>query len=84
MILELLINIVIGVAAFFINLIPDFSFDPSFVNGFGDVSALVKILAYFLPISTFLGCLSVIFILSNAQFIISIANWLIRKIPFIN
>ena len=84
MILELLINIIVGVAAFFINLIPDFKFDSGFMNGFSDVAAIMDIFAYVIPVGTFIGCLSVFFLLNNAQFIISIGNWLIRKIPFIN
>lgn len=84
MILELLINIIVGVAAFFINLIPDLNFNSGFINGFSDVSEVMNIIGYVLPVSTFLGCLSVFFLLNNAQFIISIGNWLIRKVPFIN
>lgn len=84
MILELLINIIVGVATFFINLIPELKLDSGFISGFSDVSVLLEIFAYVIPIGTFLGCLSVFFLLSNGQFIISIGNWLIRKIPFIN
>ena len=84
MILELLVNLIVGVAAFFVNLIPEINLSPGFLNGFSDLAALVDILSYALPVGTFAACLSVVFLLQNAQFLLSIANWIIRKIPFIN
>lgn len=84
MILELLVNIIVGIAAFFINLIPDLKLDSGFINGFNDVATVLDVFSYVIPVGTLLGCLSVFFLLNNAQFIISIGNWLIRKIPFIN
>lgn len=84
MLLELLINIVVGVASFFINLIPEIKLDPGFLGGFSDVAVILESISYFVPVGSFLGCLSVFFLLNNIQFIISVANWLIRKIPGIN
>lgn len=81
MILELLISLLFGVAAAVINLIPDISLDSGFMSGFSSVRYLMELTSYLLPIGTFIACLSVFFLLHNMTLILSILNWIIRKIP---
>lgn len=84
MILELAVSFVFGMIDILINLIPTLHLSTDFLSAMSDVADLINIFSYFLPINTVLTCLSVIFILQNAGFAISVFNFIIRKIPGIN
>lgn len=81
MILELLINLFFGLVNMLLNLIPDITLPSGFINGFSSVRDLMEYASYLIPIGVFVSCLSVFFILHNITMIISIFNWIIRKIP---
>lgn len=84
MILEMLLRLVFGVVETLINLIPTITIPQPFLDAFGDVAELISYMAYFLPLKTVGICLTVIFVLQNAKFFISVFNFVIRKIPGIN
>lgn len=84
MILQLLFETIFGLINTLINLIPTITLPESFTVGMSDVAELVSVMSYFLPLGTLTLCLSVIFILQNARFIVSIFNFIIRKIPGLN
>lgn len=84
MIIELLLKFLFGIVDSLINLIPTITLPDSFVNGLSDVAYLISVISYFLPFKTIVLCLSVIFILQNAKFFVSVFNFIVRKIPGIN
>lgn len=84
MLLELLVNIFFGIATFVISLIPDISFPQGFTGAISSVSSVMNGVAYVMPMGTLMACISVFFVLHNMTMIISIANWIIRKIPGVN
>lgn len=81
MILELLINLFFGLVIMLINLIPDISLPSGFINGFGSVADLLDIASLLIPMGVLASCIAIFFILHNITLIISIFNWIIRKIP---
>ena len=81
MLLELLANIFFGVASMVVGMIPDINFDTAFLSAIGSVGEVMSGVAYVMPMGTFMGCLSVFFLLHNMTLILSIFNWVIRKIP---
>lgn len=83
MILDLLLTLVFAIASFILNLIPDLEFDTNFYLAFESVGNVMNGASYILPMGTFYLCMSVFFLLHNTTFIISIVNWIIRKIPTI-
>lgn len=64
-----------------LNLIPDISLPSGFLDGFSSVRDLMEYASLLIPMGVFISCLSVFFILHNITLIISIFNWIIRKIP---
>lgn len=83
MILDLLLTLVFGIASFVVNLIPDISFDSNFILAFQSVANVMNGASYLLPMGTFYLCMTVFFVLHNTTFVISLVNWIIRKIPTI-
>lgn len=84
MIIDLLLTVVLGVIGMVVSLIPDMSFNPGFMSGFDDVRYLMEIFSYAVPMGVFISCVSVFFLLNNITLVISLANWVIRKIPGIS
>lgn len=84
MLIDLLLTIILGVVGTIINLIPDLSFSPEFMSGFDDVAYLMGLFSKVVPMGVLMSCLSVFFLLNNITLIISIINWVIRKIPGIS
>lgn len=84
MIIELLLKFLFSIVETLIDLIPTITLPESFVNGLSDCAYLISVMSYFLPLKTIALCLSVIFILQNAKFFVSIFNFIVRKIPGIS
>lgn len=84
MLIDLILTVVLGVISTIVALIPDMSFNPAFMSGFEDVKYLMEIFSYAVPMGVLISCLSVFFLLNNITLIISLANWVIRKIPGIS
>lgn len=84
MLLELLVNIFFGIATVVLGLIPNISFPQGFISAISSVSSVMNGVAYIMPMGTFMACLTVFFVLHNMTLIISIINWIIRKIPGVN
>lgn len=81
MILQLLIQLIAGVVTLLIDLIPDIEFDSNILVAFSSVKDVMDGASYLIPFGTFYICMTVFFLLHNTTFIISIFNWIIRKIP---
>lgn len=84
MILQLLFELFFGIANLFLDLIPTITLPDGFINMLESVSNLFSLVNYFLPVSTILVCLGVIFLVDNIKLIMSVLNWLISKIPTIS
>lgn len=84
MILEMLVNMIFGFAMLVIDMIPDLSFGSEFYAAFGSIYDVMNGASYILPTGTMFLCTSVFFILHNTTFVISILNWIIRKVPGVN
>lgn len=84
MIVQLLLELIFGFVKTLINLIPTLSVPVGFSAAVTDVTYLISIVAYFLPLGTITICLSLIFVIQNAKLFISLFNFVIRKIPGIS
>lgn len=84
MILQLLFELFFGIANMILDLIPTITLPDGFTNMLESVSNLFSLVNYFLPVSTILVCLGVIFLVDNIKLIMSVLNWLISKIPTIS
>lgn len=84
MILELLIRLFFGIVNMILALIPSVTLPTGFEGMFADVAYLFSFGTYFLPVGTIVTCLTLIFLVDNIKFIMSIINWIIAKIPTIS
>lgn len=84
MILEGIIKLFLGMVNGLMSIIPTIKLPDGFLALLGDVNYIFSLAAYFLPIPTILICVSVILIIDNIKFLMSIFNWIISKIPTIN
>lgn len=83
MIVQMLFELMMGLASVLVALIPTIDIDSNFFSSISSVSSFMSDVAYVVPMGTLTACLGVFFVLHNATLIIAIANWVIRKIPFI-
>lgn len=82
MLLELIVNLFFGLATFIIDLLPDMNLGGSnFFLALGNVYDVMDGASYLIPFGTFSLCMGVFFVLNNMTFVLSIFNWIIRKIP---
>lgn len=84
MLLDLIVALFVGIAQALLSAVPEVNFNPTFLAGFDKVGYLFEMMSYFVPMDIFFACLSVFFLLHNITLIISIFNWVIRKIPTIS
>lgn len=84
MILELLIRLFFGIVDLVISLIPQVELPAGVTEGISDLSYLFSFATYFIPVGTVLGCITLIFLIDNIKFLVSIFNWIISKIPTIS
>lgn len=84
MILQMLFELFFGIANLILELIPTITLPTNFTTMLENVSYIFSLANYFLPVSTILVCLAVIFLVDNIKLIMSVLNWLISKIPTIS
>lgn len=84
MILELLLKLVFGVINLLLALVPTISLPVGFTSLLSTATDFLAMGSYFLPVASVVGCFTLIFIVDNIKFIMSIVNWLISKIPTIS
>ena len=82
MIVEGFFKIIFGLVDLLLSLIPDFSFDFELpdVSSFQEMLGLAN---YFFPIESCVAAIGVLIVVQNAQFILKIFNYIIKKIPLI-
>lgn len=79
--LQLIVQLIFGVVELVLMLIPDITFDGNFFLALKSVHDVMDGASYLIPFGTFFACISVFFLLHNVTLIISIFNWILRKIP---
>lgn len=84
MIIELVVNIVYGIVHGLIFVIPSFSMPSELAGGLLGLIELLAGVTFIMPISTLVSALAWWVALQNTQFLMSITNWIIKKIPFLN
>ena len=84
MILEGLIRLFFGIIDLVISLIPKVELPSGVSAGISDLSYLISFATYFIPVGTILSCITLIFLIDNIKFLVSIFNWIISKIPTIS
>lgn len=83
MIIQILFELILGLVGTAFSAIPTIEFPADFVNGLDSFKGIMQSASAFLPFQTFIICLTVIFAIDNIKFLISIFNFIIRKIPTI-
>ena len=82
MVLELLLDVVLGVIEVIVSvLFPIINIPQEFIGGIAGFIELIGGLTFMLPISTMVGCLIWVVLLHQYEFFMSVLNWLVRKIP---
>lgn len=82
MITETFLNILKSITSFFVGLFPQIGVGQEL----GSLAGFVELIAsstYFVPYSTLFICLGIWVIMHQAEFVMSILNWVIGKIPTI-
>lgn len=73
---------VFGLIGVMVDAIPTIDLD--FDVTVGAIEPITSAISVFLPVKTIATCLTIVFLLDNSKFIISIFNFIVRKIPGIN
>lgn len=83
MILVGLVNFIFDFVANVLGLLPAIKLPSSFIILLDDIEYIFSAASYFLPINSILTCLTVIFLVDNFKFFVSVFNFCISKIPMI-
>jgi hypothetical protein len=85
MIIEFLLAMVFGIIEDLLNLLPNLTFPTEgFTSAFSTISGVLSLAGYFMPLDTLGIVLSIGLSFYGFQFLVSLTNWLIRKIPSIS
>ncbi len=83
MITELIITMFISIANFFINWFPAVTIPTDLLNSMAGLVELFAVVSFFMPIGILQIAIGVFLAFHAFEFIVSIVNWLIAKIPTI-
>lgn len=78
----MLFELIFGVVLIFVDMIPEF--DLGLDVSVEALQPVTDAIAYFLPVKAIAACLVIIFALDNAKFLVSVFNFVVRKIPGVN
>lgn len=84
MLTESILSLLFGIINLLISLIPKIELPSGFIAGIEQSRFILDLASYFLPMGTFFTCFSVFLVLNNARLIVSIFNFIVRKIPGIS
>ena len=84
MITELIVNILLGIVDGLLMFLPVLAIPSDFLSGIGGIIELLAVGSYFVPIGTMQLALIVFISFHSMEFIITVINWLIGKIPTID
>lgn len=77
----MIFELIFGLVDILISAIPSVDFVGELDLQVAAIQDIVNIVAIFLPVKAIASCLFVILALDNARFVMSILNFIIRKIP---
>jgi len=83
MITEYLLIGFLSIGSFIIGLLPVVTI-PDMTAAFVGIAELLGYASFFVSFSALGTCLTVWFVMHNVEFVISVINWIIKKIPTIN
>lgn len=83
MITKLLIDIFFVTISAFVNFFPAVVIPTDLLNSLGGFIELLASVSYFMPIGILQLCLGVFIAVYGLEFVISVVNWIIAKIPTI-
>lgn len=83
MIVQFFLEIVFGLLATFINFFPALVIPTDLLGSLAGFIELLAITSFFMPIGIFQLCLIIFIAFHGMEFIISVVNWIIGKIPTI-
>lgn len=84
MITEVFIDAIITPVAMFINFFPALAIPTDLIGSIAGFIELLAVSSYFIPIGVFQLCIIVFLSFHSLEFIISVINWVISKIPTIS
>lgn len=84
MITEIILNMMFTPVSFMINFFPALVIPTDLIGSLAGFVELLAVSSYFIPIGVFQLCIIVFVAFHGMEFIISIVNWVISKIPTIS
>jgi hypothetical protein len=83
MILESLVLMFFGLVKILLSLIPDLalSLPQEILGGIAGFVELIGGVTFVFPVSVFVACCGWLVVLYGFEFVVSVINWIIRKIP---
>lgn len=85
MITEFFLELVFGIVTSLLSLLGNFTFPTSSItSAFSVLASFLQGASYFFPMGTLFSCIGLILGFYVLSFSVSLLNWIIRKIPFLN
>lgn len=84
MITELIVDLLLDIVDNVMTWLPVLAIPTDFLSGIGGIIELLAVGSYFMPIGTLQLAIIVFVAFHSMEFIISVVNWLIGKIPTID
>lgn len=84
MITEVILNMFVNTTIFMLKWIPIITIPADFMNSIFGVVELLAVVSYFMPIGILQLALGVFITFHSLEFIMSLVNWIIAKIPTID
>lgn len=84
MITQIIVDLLLDIVDNVLTWLPVFAIPTDFLSGIGGIVELFAVASYFMPIGTLQLALIVFIAFHGLEFIISVINWLIGKIPTID
>lgn len=84
MITEVLVSLLFGIINSLVGLFPIVAIPGAIIGGIAGFAELMVKICSFMPVGAFVVCVGWMFVLYNFKFVMSLLNWVIRKIPSIS
>ena len=84
MITELILDAIYSLIESILNIIPEFTLGDDFIGGLASIGELLNNVNWVVPTQTVYTIMSLWFLYHLLEGTVSLANWLIRKIPTIS
>ena len=84
MITEAILNLIYSLIMSILDIIPEFQLGQDFIGGLASIGELLNKVNWVVPTQTLFTIISLWFLFHLLEGAVSLANWLIRKIPTIS